>query len=126
MHVLLVEPDRVLGQTYSQALKNAGHKITWKRSAQTALDSLDDQIPDLIVLELSLGVHNGVELLYEIRSYHEWQKVPVIVHTLNHYSKSDLFEPALKRLGIIEVLYKPNTSLKQLIRAVEKASRETN
>lgn len=119
MYILLVEPDRVLGQTYSEALKTAGHEVVWKRSAQSALDSLDTKVPDLIVLELQLGLHNGVEFMYEMRSYHEWQHIPVLVHTINHYSRSDIFEPALKQLGIVEVLYKPQTSLKRLIRTVE-------
>ncbi len=76
MNILIVEPDKILGAATKTAFEAFGCKITWKRSAQTALDSLDDKLPDLIILEIQLGLHNGIEFLYEIRSYPEWQKIP--------------------------------------------------
>lgn len=61
MKVLLVEPDRILGATLVEQLSAAGHDVVWRHSAQTALDSLDETLPGAVILELQLGIHNGIE-----------------------------------------------------------------
>ncbi len=118
MNVLLIEPDQVLGGAIKTGLERAGLEVWWRRRAQSALDALDEHVPDLIVLEVQLGVHNGIEFLYEIRSYEEWQQLPVIIHTLNPQLKEPTFQAAIKQLGVEHVLYKPQTSMKQLIQAI--------
>ena len=121
MNILLVEPDKVLGGMLAQDLKAAGHNVLWRRSAQTALDALDEQLPDLIILEIQLGLHNGIEFLYEIRSYPEWRSLSVIVHTLNPRVQETQFNKAFKQLGVGTVLYKPTVTSQQLLRAVTAA-----
>ena len=118
MKILLLEPDEILGQTAKASLLAAGHAVTVRRSAQTALDALDADLPDIIILELQLGIHNGVEFLYELRSYPEWQHIPVIVHTLNARILDERFVVALKQLGVTALLYKPRTSSKSLVDSV--------
>ena len=118
MKILLVEPDEILGHTAQTSLQAAGHAVTVRRSAQAALDALDADLPDIIILELQLGIHNGVEFLYELRSYLEWQHIPVIVHTLNARILDERFAGALKQLGVTALLYKPRTSSKNLLDSV--------
>lgn len=120
MKILLVEPDKVLGEAIAHVFESAKHKLTWKRNAQTALDALDDNIPDLIILEIQLGLHNGIEFLYEIRSYPEWQNVPVIVHTLNNKALDEQFSQAFAELDVRAVLYKPRTSTQNLLRVARQ------
>lgn len=120
MNILLVEPDRILGQAIKTALEAFGYGVVWKRSAQSALDSLDDTVPDMIVLELQLGVHNGVELLYELASYPEWQHIPVIVHTINAKAQDEIFSQSFAQLKVQAVLYKPRTSTAQLVKTVKQ------
>lgn len=120
MNVLLVEPDKLLGEVSKHALETAGFKVVWKKSAQMALDSLDDKLPDVMIVELQLGLHNGVELLYEIRSYSEWQSIPVIIHTMNARVLDNRLVSVLEQLGVKSVLYKPKTGMPQLIRAVNQ------
>ncbi|HUP26636.1 MAG TPA: response regulator [Candidatus Limnocylindrales bacterium] len=118
MKVLLVEPDHILGETAKNSLAAHNHEVVLTRSAQHALDALDNKMPDIIILELQLGLHNGIEFLYEIRSYPEWQHIPVIVHTLNSRVLGERFNNALNQLGVAAVLYKPRTSAKKLAQAV--------
>ncbi len=117
MKILLVEPDRILGQASRSSLEAQGNEVALCRSAQSALDALDTQLPDIIILEIQLGLHNGIEFLYELRSYLEWQQVPVIVHTLNAQILDDRFKTALSQLGVVLVLYKPRTTTKNLVQA---------
>lgn len=116
--ILLIEPDKILGSVVVQALQAKGHKVVWRRTAQSALDSLDNNVPDLIILELQLRSHNGIEFLYEMRSYTEWQHIPIIIHTINANALDEQFSAVLEQMGVRAVLYKPRTSSKQLAQIV--------
>jgi DNA-binding response OmpR family regulator len=118
--ILLIEPDRVLADTYRSALHSAGHKVLMCASAQSAIFAADSRKPDIVILELQLIEHSGIEFLYEFRSYPEWQDIPVIIHSnvppAEFAQSKQILE---KALGIDGYYYKPLTSLRTLLRAVE-------
>ena len=118
MHILLVEPDTLQARVIAGALERDGHAVAHAVSAQSAVHLADEQMPDVVILELQLPRHNGVEFLYEFRSYAEWLHIPIIVHT---YVPQRELEPAatLKaELGVASTLYKPATTLARLVAAV--------
>jgi len=118
-HILLIEPDRMLAETYRQCLVDAGHTVVPCASAQAAILAADQQRPDVVILELQLIEHSGIEFLYEFRSYSDWQAIPVIVQTQvppkEFTSNARLLE---HELGVSTYLYKPLTSLASLLTAV--------
>lgn len=119
--ILVLEPDKLLAETYRRALSSAGHEASYVTSGQAAVDSADDAMPDLIILELQLPAHNGLEFLYEFRSYTDWQWVPVIVNTNIPLNNIDSAGGGLyAKLGIKAWHYKPETSLRLLIRSVNE------
>jgi DNA-binding response OmpR family regulator len=119
--ILLIEPDRVLAETYRQALLGGGHQVVCCASAQAGIISADQHRPDLIILELQLVEHSGIEFLYELRSYPDWQDVPVIIHTLVPAAEFIHSRRLLsERLGVRNYLYKPETNLKELLSAAEE------
>lgn len=120
MHVLLIEPDAILSRIYAEALQAAGHTVAAAASAQAAVHLADERRPDVVVLELQLGHHNGVEFLYEFRSYSEWLQVPVIIHTFVPPAEFAAAAVLGGELGVSQVLHKPETTLGQLRSAVER------
>lgn len=120
MNILLIEPDKKLGETYKRALTNPGHTVHWAAHAQDAVHSADLSRPQLIILELQLAGHNGIEFLYEFRSYPEWQGIEVLVLTVVPPASLEITQEMMDSLGIAHCLYKPATTLKQLVRAVEE------
>jgi len=66
-------------------------------------------------LELQLASHNGIEFLYELRSYNDWQSIPVIIHSL---VPATAFTNIAPELGVVSYLYKPTTTLKKLCTSV--------
>ena len=118
MVILLVEPDIRLAGLYRRALERAGHEIMWAREAQLAVHAADEKKPDLVLLELQLSAHNGIEFLYEFRSYVEWKNIPVILLTMVTPDSLLITKPMMENLGITDVLYKPATNLAQLVAAV--------
>ena len=122
MDVLLVEPDNVLAEIYVAALRRGGFKTTRVTSAQDAVHAVDKSLPRCIILEVQLSSHNGVEFLYELRSHPDWRDLPVIIHSIVPESDFGLTPKLRKKLGIVSCLYKPNTSLEQLVSATKEAA----
>ena len=118
MRILLVEPDTLLARTYERALQGAGHTVKVTASAQTAVHLADKWLPDIVILELQLPRHNGIEFLYEFRSYGEWISIPVIIHTFVPLSELMPAVTLRTQLGVQRLLYKPKTSLATLCAVV--------
>lgn len=119
MKILLVEPDRLLAQTYAKTLRSAGHQVMVTSGAQAGIIATDHRRPDVILLEIQLVAHSGIEFLYELRSYAEWQAIPVLIHTQVPLTEfADSWPLLHDDLGVHEYLYKPTTSLADLLQAV--------
>jgi DNA-binding response OmpR family regulator len=120
-YILLIEPNRVLAQIYADALEQQGHEVCISSRADTAVSECDQQCPDVIVLELQLVEHNGIEFLYEFRSYPEWNNVPVVLLTLAPPTTLNLTVATMKQLNIAGYLYKPSADLRKLLKLVDLA-----
>lgn len=126
MNILLVEPNRILAQAYVASLhKNLQKsKVVWSVSADAAVSCLSNNNFDLVVLELHLVGHNGVEFLQELRSYSDWQSIPVILHTNTHPSQLPDPQSLTDQYGVVALLYKPVTNLKTLARICSRVLEE--
>lgn len=117
--ILLIEPDHVLAETYQLALEAAGHTVSVCATAQTAVQSADQVKPDLVILEIQLVEHSGIEFLYEFRSYPDWQNIPVLIQSQVPPSEfSDNLELLKNELYVVNYLYKPQTNLKKLLETI--------
>lgn len=110
----------MLAKIYKQALTKHGYAVLLAHDAQTAVTVLDNsERCDLIILELQLVEHGGVEFVYELRSYSEWQELPIIIHTMVSPNSLGLTKTFFRNYGIVEYLYKPATSIKTLLEVVD-------
>jgi DNA-binding response OmpR family regulator len=120
MNILLIEPDKKLGGIYQRALEDAGHQVRWAAHAQDAVHEADQIRPDLVLLELQLAGHNGIEFLHEFRSYPEWQGIRVVLLTVVPPQSLQITQEMMDSFGIVGALYKPSTTLKQLVTLVQE------
>ena len=67
MRVLLVEDDRMIGEAVEQALKDAKYAVDWVRDGLTAVNTIEHQTYDLVLLDLGLPKKDGFEVLRTIR-----------------------------------------------------------
>jgi DNA-binding response OmpR family regulator len=118
MHILMIEPDVLLADTYRRSLALDGHSVVVAASAQDGVHQADEQPPDVVVLEVQLPGHNGIEFLYEFRSYHEWLHIPVVIHSFVPPSELTATPTLQQELGVVRLLHKPTTSLSQLRTAI--------
>lgn len=111
----------MLAKSYTTALKDAGFSVAHSVSAQGAITACDKQQPDVVVVELQIPRHSGLEFLYELKSYPDWQNIPVVV--LSGIARAEIGnDHALKHLNVCNFLYKPKAKLSQIVRAVELAT----
>lgn len=126
-NILMLEPDSILADTYRQAFQAAGYEVRRTVSAQNAVFLIDELVPDVILVELQLVAHSGIEFLYELRSYSEWQHVPVLIHSCIPPIEFEDSMGLLKELLKVKTyLYKPQTSLATLLREVRDAIKEVS
>ena len=119
--ILHIEPDSLLAETYTASLELAGHSVDAVTSAQAGIHAADKITPDLVLLELQLVEHSGVEFLYEFRSYPEWQSIPVIVlSNVPPAEFSGSHDLLTHELGVQAYQYKPQTSLRQLLALINE------
>lgn len=116
--ILLIEPDRLFARTCLKALEGNGYEVNVAASAQAAISSADSNEPDLVVLEIELARHNGIEFLYEFRSYADWLNVPVIIYSHVSASHFKLMQKEMQLLGVKRYFEKSKTSLAELVTAV--------
>jgi DNA-binding response OmpR family regulator len=68
MKVLIADNDEALGEFLKRELLAEVNEVRWARDGATAMHTLLDHVPDLIILDLNLPVKDGEQLLNEIRS----------------------------------------------------------
>jgi len=79
--VLLVEDDVDLAQLYRGVLRWSGFDAEHVIDGVSALRVLEEDAPDLIVVDMNLPVLNGDQLLREIAAHPELRQIPAIVVT---------------------------------------------
>jgi len=97
---------------------NTGKNAYIAQTAQKAISMIDELKPSVIILELQLSGHSGIEFLHEFRSYEDWTNIRVIIHSSVPKTSLNLNSRIWKQLGIDKYLYKATTSLDRLVDSV--------
>lgn len=113
--VLLIEDDPWLGELYAQLLGRE-HHVTWLRDAYDAMEHIDQQRPDVIVLDIMLPWANGVQLLHELASYGDTAAIPVVLFSAA--LPDDLDEQALRAYGVVAALDKTTVKPAQVLQTI--------
>ena len=104
-------------QSMARSLMGEQYDVICEVDPQAALDTIEDNPPDLIIMELLLPGRSGLEFLYELKSYPDWQGIPVLIFSsLAAVELSDSAE-VFETMGVKAVYHKPWTSLDTLTQA---------
>lgn len=77
--ILLVEDDPFLIDIYSQKFKKNGLKIRVAENASKTFQFLEEEVPDIILLDIVLPQMDGWSILKKIRANKDWDKCQVVV-----------------------------------------------
>ena len=99
--IFIIEDDALLAAHYARLLKSYETKVF--SNAIDAVNSIEEQKPALIILDLLLDGPTGFSLLNELQSYPDTSNIPIILITS---LAEDLAGSNLKPYGVVKVLNK--------------------
>ena len=101
-HILIVDDDAQLRQSFEKLLNAEGHTVKTASSGEAAIALVKDAVPDLVIMDVRMPGMSGLEAF---RAIHEIEpKLPVIIMTA--YGTTDTAIEATK-LGAFEYVLKP-------------------
>lgn len=113
--IAIIEDDPLVNQTVNDIMASKFSRVFTYMDAQVALDDMHIIGPDLILLDIFLGHHNGLEILDSLRK--QGYNMPVIMMTA--FSDIKMAVRAMK-LGAEDFIVKP-LDLEQLELSVDRA-----
>lgn len=118
--ILLLEADRQLASHAKDYLRHQNHEVSHFCGPQEAITNADAKRPDIVIVDLSLADRSGIEFLYELRSYPDWQNVPVIA--TGWLSRAELanYSQAFRQLGVSAYMPKEQLSLSGIAAEVDQ------
>lgn len=85
--ILVVDDEKHICQLYKSELEDEGYSVTVAYSGSDALNEVDRDPPDLIVLDIQMPGMDGVETLEKILGRDKG--IPVILNTAYSHYKED-------------------------------------
>jgi len=81
MRILVVDDHPAMVGLISDALTRAGFSVISAEDGQAGLSAVDEHHPDLVILDLSMPVMTGLQVLRTLRGRSDTSNLPVIVLT---------------------------------------------
>lgn len=97
--IYIIEDDELMAECIAAACKQYETQIFG--NAISAMDAVDEEIPDLIFLDVLLTGPDGFTFLNELMSYQETAKIPVVI-----VSSLDFKDKDLSTYGVVGTLDK--------------------
>ena len=102
--ILVVDDEPDISALVAYQLARESYRVRTAASGPEALEAIERELPDLLILDLMLPGMSGLEVLAEIRRRDEWRSVPVILLTARR-DEPDRVEGF--RLGADDYVSKP-------------------
>lgn len=104
-HILIVDDDPVVGETFARMLTLEGHRVSTVQTAEAALTSAAVDAPDALILDMRMPVVSGLDFLRQLRRDARLRETPVAIVTGDYF----LNEPVLAEIRALgaTVRYKP-------------------
>jgi signal transduction histidine kinase/DNA-binding response OmpR family regulator len=115
--VLFVDDEKMVRETYEEALSLYGHQVTAVENADAALDRFGQDRFDVVITDLSMAGMSGLELAAEIKQRDAG--MPVILFSGWAVQQN---EDRIASAGIDEILVKP-CLIEDLLHAVRRVTR---
>jgi DNA-binding response OmpR family regulator len=117
-HILIVEDDEMLSKTLSERLVADGFDVIIETDGQAGLERVQKDIPDIVILDLTLPKLDGVDVLKKMRADSKTAHIPVIVST--NRDDIDTVSATLESGGLVDFLAKHEWKLDDIAALVRK------
>lgn len=112
---LVVEDEEEIRAVITRQLERAGWTVQTAENGRIALEMLDEQCPDVVLLDLMMPEMDGFEVAEIMRQEPRWRRIPIVVVTAMSLNSAERRQ--LNR-SVARVLDKNISSIEQVISEV--------
>ena len=113
------EPDTV--NLITQLLEDEGYQIKGAYSGEEAFHALEDEVPDIILLDLLMPQVDGFDVIQRIKTNPDWSDIPIVVVTAKDLTDADW---EFLRQRVDKIIRKTGLDRETLVREVQDLLRE--
>jgi len=115
--ILIVEDDKFLRELIVKKLSSEGYEVPEAVNGEEGVKKIEEEKPDLVLLDLILPGMDGFEVLTQIKKNSELAQIPVII--LSNLGQKEDIERGLN-LGAVDYLIKAHFTPNEIIEKVKK------
>ena len=86
--ILVVDDEEHIRFLYSEELTEVGYEVITAEDGHRLIERIEDEKPDLVVLDIKMVDYNGLDLLQDIRN--KFYNLPVVLCTAYDTFKEDM------------------------------------
>lgn len=86
--ILVVDDEEHIRLLYSEELSEAGYEVITAADGYKLIEKIEEQKPDVVILDIKMIDYNGLDLLQKIRN--KFYNLPVILCTAYDTFKEDI------------------------------------
>ncbi len=86
--ILIVDDEEVIRMLYGEELEEEGYSVITAGSGHGLMEIVGREKPDLVILDIKMAEHDGLDLLQDIRK--DFYDIPVILCSAYSSFKGDL------------------------------------
>ena len=79
--ILLVDDDADMRKLFTKRLELAGYEVVQAVDGEEALTQVNEQVPDLIILDIMLPKINGYEVCAKLKKGRATRRIPIVMFT---------------------------------------------
>ncbi len=80
-NILIADDDPDIREAVKIILETQPYKLTFASNGEECLEQVKKNTPDLIVLDLLMPQKDGFEVIKELRAYHSYPRIPILILT---------------------------------------------
>ena len=96
--IMLVDDERDFQEIYTIMLDGQGYNLTYAYDGDEAMQMLNDNVPDLIILDMIMDMVTGDTFFLHLKSFQEFSDIPIIIISSipqNQYKNLEKIDPKL-------------------------------
>lgn len=115
--IVFIEDESATQRALSDVLQREGYKVVSALDGESGFRLVEDEKPDLVLLDLILPKMDGFEVLERLKKDPQTRDIPIVI--LTNLERMEDVERALE-LGAKTYLTKANYSLQEVVDKVKK------
>ncbi len=116
--ILIIEDDKFLRELIAQKLRKEGYEVSEAVNGEEGIKKVQEEKPDLVLLDLILPGIDGFEVLSKFRDDPGLAQIPVII--LSNLGQKEDIERGIK-LGAVDYLIKAHFTPKEIVDKIKNA-----